>query len=255
MNFFRNRRIMIIIVLVFTFLSTSTIIAGNLDSDLESRSENSEDLKSGVEVINMRVYEIDGIEMVQLRDLAEEQDWTLAYREENKEIIIRANGKLARYTLENGKQSIDKKDGPYLIEGRSYFSVESLSSLFAELDESIEFLATLYTDNTYYTIGDTIEAHIRLYNLSDEDMNLSFSSGQKYDLALEKEGEEIWRWSEEKFFTMAIVDLVLEPGESIEHDVEIDYDFTEPGEYILSGKLTTVNNPIELDELELIIEK
>ena len=244
MNYFKTKGIVIIVLFMIYILLVSSVFAEDREPDLES----------GVENINMRIYEIDGKEMVQLRDLAEQKNWTLAFLEESKEIVIRGNEQLLKLSL-NGKSddSFILEESPVLDQGRTYLSIDSLKPLLEELKDSADFLASIYTDKRFYTDGEDISAHIRLFNLSEQTLSLDFSSGQRYDLYLEKDGEEVWRWSDGKFFTMALARVDLEAGERLEFDIDIDYQF-EAGEYILSGKLATVGSPIELDEVELLIE-
>ncbi|MEJ6950159.1 BsuPI-related putative proteinase inhibitor [Natronospora cellulosivora (SeqCode)] len=246
MNFFRSKRIMIIMISIISLFFLSSVYAGNIEKDFES----------GVEDISMRIYEIDGREMFQLRDLAESKGWTLAYLEERKEVVIRGNDKFVRLSLNGASDKpVTLAESPKLIEGRTYLAINSLRTLLDELNESIDYISSLYTEKSYYSMSELINAHIRFYNLSDEAINLSFGSGQRYDLTLEKEGLEVWRWSNDKFFTMALADIEVAPGKSLDYNVEIDYEFEDIGEYILTANLATINTPIKFNEVELVIEK
>ena len=60
-------------------------------------------------------------------------------------------------------------------------------------------VAGFYTDRSSYKKDDKITAHMRLYNFTSESIRLNFGSGQRYDLYLLQDDEEIWRWSDDKF--------------------------------------------------------
>jgi uncharacterized protein YndB with AHSA1/START domain len=95
---------------------------------------------------------------------------------------------------------------------------------------------------------------IRAYNISGEKLTLYFNSGQSYDLYLFRDNDEIWRWSEGKFFTMAIVSREIEPGEKLSYEVEIPVSGLEVGQYILTGELTTIK-PLQLGKIKIVVDK
>lgn len=61
---------------------------------------------------------------------------------------------------------------------------------------------------------------------------LTFTSGLQVDVALQQDGEEVYRWSEGRAFTQALVEEELEPGESVEVRLDGILD-VEPGGYDL----------------------
>jgi hypothetical protein len=78
--------------------------------------------------------------------------------------------------------------------------------------------------------------NITFTNKGDEDANVTFSSGQKFELVVQDStGKEVYRYSTGKMFTMALEMIKLAPGESIELQDEWDYivdgNRVEPGEY------------------------
>ena len=78
-----------------------------------------------------------------------------------------------------------------------------------------DVVATLSTNKKIYKVGEDIEMTIVLQNRTDEPVNLTFNSGKNYDFIVKKlpENKEVWRWSEGKFFTEALMSMMLDPGE------------------------------------------
>ena len=113
-------------------------------------------------------------------------------------------------------------------------------------------ITSLYTDQSVYRTDEKITAHLRLYNFTDKSIRLNFGSGQRYDLYLTQGDEELWRWSDDKFCTMALIYKEIEAGESLEYDLELEPGLS-PGEYILAGKLATLPEAMELNEVMIEI--
>jgi hypothetical protein len=63
---------------------------------------------------------------------------------------------------------------------------------------------------------DSIEMKLTLTNVSDKVVDYELSSGQKYDFVLyDANKKELYRWSDGKFFTMALMYSKIQPGESV----------------------------------------
>ncbi len=262
MNSFKLRVIFIAIAVIY-ILVVPTVFAVENDVNDSSQTEEQETVErdvslgeqnipaqqTGVESKKMKIYIFEDREMLQLRDLAEEYGWSLYYNSPARD--IRLSNETSSTILElSGEQN----DSIELIGGRTYISIEIASDLFNSLNEGAGLLTSLYTRQREYMPGESITAHIRVYNLSAESIKLDFSSGQRYDLYLLSDNEEIWRWSNGRYFTMALIQKELKSGEKLAYDVEIDPDFDlKPGEYILSGELATISSRIDLNELSLII--
>ena len=115
-------------------------------------------------------------------------------------------------------------------------------------------IVSLNLDRKVYNKNEEIIAHIRTINISEETINLDFSSGQKYDLYIKDNGEEIWRWSEGKFFTMALDRVEIKPGKKLSYDINIPSEIELlPGSYTLSGELSTIKSPVQLNSVEFKI--
>lgn len=56
---------------------------------------------------------------------------------------------------------------------------------------------------------------MELRNTSEADIRLTFSSGQRAEVVLRRDGAEVYRWSAEKAFTQAIEEVVVPAGESL----------------------------------------
>jgi hypothetical protein len=55
-------------------------------------------------------------------------------------------------------------------------------------------------------------------NISGDDLVLSFGSGQQYDFVVyDSRNEEVYRWSNDKAFTLALVEMDLRKGDSLSY--------------------------------------
>ena len=100
----------------------------------------------------------------------------------------------------------------------------------------------MQTDKKDYKLGEKVEMRYRVANVGKEPYGFSFSSSQWYDFNVKKLDEEIWRWSYDKFFAMAITNFRLNPDEYKEfienwNMVDNNGDQIKPGTYLLSGTL------------------
>lgn len=91
--------------------------------------------------------------------------------------------------------------------------------------------------------GKNIEMKSALTNTSSSVRTLVFSSGQKFDFKVtDSSGREVWRWSQGKFFTMALEKLVLKEGQSQVYSASWDQKDSQGrqvpvGVYLISGYL------------------
>jgi len=203
--------------------------------------------------VSVELREIGGEEMVELRSLAGKLGWQLGFDSEHKVVFVNNRGNSLKLSLNNGELDGEKlQKSPEIVEGRSYLGINELRELIKRIGsrEEPELLTGLYTDQREHLRGEKITAHLRAYNISGREVNLNFSSGQKYDLYLLKDDKEVWRWSEGKFFTMALVRKTLKPGGVLEYEVELP-EGLEEGEYLLWGELVTVEEPLILNNLKI----
>lgn len=201
--------------------------------------------------ISLQPYIIDGQEMFQLKELADQYQWFLGYNAESRSIYINTRGEQLSFSLEEGV--IDGNPlpvAPVIYQGRTYLDIEAVGTVLQAVltEDPPSMIGGLYTDNDSYSEGEIITAHLRLYNISQESVFLNFGSGQSYDLALLQGDEEVWRWSEGRFFTMALIRRELEAGNKLLYDVEIEEEINH-GEYTLVGEIATVENRLVLNQL------
>lgn len=84
---------------------------------------------------------------------------------------------------------------------------------------------------------------INLTNEGSQVQRIQFNSGQRVDVSVRDEGgNELWRWSDGRMFTMAIGVEELAPGESRGETLQVPFPpagtLTEPGPYQVFALLT-----------------
>ena len=107
------------------------------------------------------------------------------------------------------------------------------------------FGASLSTDRAIYRSGEPIRITFEVFNYTPTPVRFDFTSGQRYDLIIEdRQGNEVWRWSAGRMFTMVLGQETLEPANprltyEAEHTARL-----EPGRYKIKGLLTDVSRRI-----------
>ncbi|MFC4322347.1 BsuPI-related putative proteinase inhibitor [Litchfieldia salsa] len=102
-----------------------------------------------------------------------------------------------------------------------------VDALLSNLDATIESKASA---------GEAVFT-ITVKNTSEEDINLTFTSGQKYEIYIkDTKGVEVYRYSIDKSFIMALQDLEIKAGEEVSWQEVWDYKQT--GERVPSGEYT-----------------
>ncbi|WP_017185447.1 BsuPI-related putative proteinase inhibitor [Alkalibacillus haloalkaliphilus] len=82
---------------------------------------------------------------------------------------------------------------------------------------------------------DNVKFNMKLTHEGDEDLTLSFSSGQKFEIVVtDPNGEEVYRFSEGMMFTQAIETSELSPGDEL--DFQDSWDYTKDGVKVDSGE-------------------
>jgi len=75
-------------------------------------------------------------------------------------------------------------------------------------------LYTIFTDKrTYQRRRDSVRITLVKCNVSPGTITLRYNTGQRFDFATFRDGREVWRWSDNQFFTQAAGTEVLRPGE------------------------------------------
>jgi hypothetical protein len=69
---------------------------------------------------------------------------------------------------------------------------------------------SMSTDKMSYSVGEPIIMTLKIFNYTKEDINFQFNTSQRYDFIIEdEEGNEIWRWSQNMMFAMALGEEIL----------------------------------------------
>jgi len=107
----------------------------------------------------------------------------------------------------------------------------------------------LTTDRADYGPTDSVVLRLLVRNDGDELLQLQFGSGKTYDFCLrDSAGRLMWRWSDGRVFTMAIVERSLAPGESYEVEEALELAALKPlrdGIYYASAELPGVARSYE----------
>lgn len=66
-------------------------------------------------------------------------------------------------------------------------------------------------------------------NTGDQAESMQFMDGQTFDVAVETDGEEVWRWSTGMMFAQMLQTEDLDPGETMRE--EVVWEEAAPGDY------------------------
>ena len=105
--------------------------------------------------------------------------------------------------------------------------------------------AGLVSSLTVEPAGDTVHLALQVTNAGEAPVVLRFNSGQTYDFAVLRGGEQLWQWSEAMRFAQMLRDETLAPGETrtiTEHWVP---GRRVVGELTARAWLTSTSHPLE----------
>ena len=128
----------------------------------------------------------------------------------------------------------------YFGEGKRGYSMSNSSFGSSQLEGFGVFLST--NKSTYIT-GEPITIELKAFNYSNERVTFHFRSSQRYDFSILKGKEEIWRWSEDRFFAQVLGEVVLDPGKMIVYKEKFKGKL-EAGYYKVTGSITAENRPL-----------
>ncbi|MFW6035935.1 MAG: BsuPI-related putative proteinase inhibitor [Halothermotrichaceae bacterium] len=100
------------------------------------------------------------------------------------------------------------------------------------------------TDNKNYKRHDSMAVSILMKNRSNQQINLRYTSGKRYDLVLKRYNREVWRLSEEKGYIDAMNSMHLSPDEYLLYAELInpsDSAYLHNGNYKLYAEVVTNN--------------
>ena len=79
-------------------------------------------------------------------------------------------------------------------------------------ERNVNYGISMMTDKMSYFVGEPIKMTLKIFNYTEEEIIFHFNTGQRYDFIIEdEEGSKIWRWSEDKMFTMVLGEEILGP--------------------------------------------
>jgi len=107
-----------------------------------------------------------------------------------------------------------------------------------------ELSFTLTLDRRAYDPGALMNVRLSLRSTLEEALELTFPSGQKYDLTIRDEkGDVVYRWSDGKAFTLALVTERIHGERNYAVEIPLrarDESPLPPGRYTAEGLLTTI---------------
>ncbi len=112
-------------------------------------------------------------------------------------------------------------------------------SAFQEEPES-DLDVRISLENEQVFIEEEFEVEIILENTSEEEQELNFNTGQRFDIIVLGSKEDVlYRWSQDKMFTQALGTVVLAPEEEKVYDAKIvlPTDIA-TGDYQMKGLIT-----------------
>lgn len=94
------------------------------------------------------------------------------------------------------------------------------------------------------TGGGGAELLFQVTNASQQPVEVTFNSGQSYDFVVRQGGRELWRWSADMGFTMAIREVTVAPGETLEFAERWTPPAGTTGELEAEAMLTSSTHPL-----------
>ncbi len=112
--------------------------------------------------------------------------------------------------------------------------------------------------------GDHLKFHISLVNQGKEDVELTFPSGQRFEIFVnDSNGREVYRYSINRSFIQVIEEVILKAGEELSWEEEWDLtmngeEVVPSGEYTATVEITAhsdVDIPLASQKIDLDTEK
>jgi hypothetical protein len=92
-------------------------------------------------------------------------------------------------------------------------------------------------------VEDGVRFEFQVVNEGKKKLEIDFASGRTHDVVvLDSLGREVWRWSEGRLFTQAMVSKVLRTSDSLRY--EESWKDAAPGNYTAVATLSSANFPI-----------
>jgi hypothetical protein len=93
---------------------------------------------------------------------------------------------------------------------------------------------------------------IQVRNAGQEAVTLTFGSGQRGDVVLAQGAAERYRWSKDKAFTQALIEVSIGPGQAESFEMKDDTLEVEPGQYDLVASLKSQLSPTEVRQAVIV---
>jgi uncharacterized protein (UPF0333 family) len=101
-------------------------------------------------------------------------------------------------------------------------------------------LESLETSVDVQATSDSADFFITVKNNGEEDVTLTFTSGQKFEIVvLDENNQEVYRYSIDKMFTMALQDIVVKAGEEKTWKEKWDY-VSQDGQRVKPGNYKAI---------------
>jgi len=112
-------------------------------------------------------------------------------------------------------------------------------------ERNMNYGISMSTDKMSYSDGEPITMTLKIFNYTGEDIVFHFNSAQRYDFIIEdEEGNEVWRWSQDMMFTMALGEEILGPNnQEVAYTAEYRNKFS-PGYYKITGIFVAQDRPM-----------
>ena len=112
-------------------------------------------------------------------------------------------------------------------------------------ERNMNYGISMSTDKISYSVGEPITMTLNVFNYTEEEITFHFNTSQRYDFVIEdKEGNEIWCWSQDMMFAMVLGEETLGPN-----NPEITYtaeykDKLNSGYYKVTGIFVVTDRPM-----------
>lgn len=119
-----------------------------------------------------------------------------------------------------------------------------LLSLSTQTYDDLEL--TLRIVPKYYDYREPVTITLTVRNAGSTLKTLEFPTSKRYDFVITLNGQEVWRWSKDKAFSLALTKTALVPGQTVTfaetwRQQDNNGRQVAPGEYQLTGVLTTTD--------------
>ena len=112
-------------------------------------------------------------------------------------------------------------------------------------ETNMNYGISMSTNKMNYSVGEPIKMTLKVFNYTEKDTIFQCNTSQRYDFIIEDEkGNEIWRWSKDMMFAMALGEETLGPTNP---EVTYTAEYKEklrPGYYKITGIFVAQNRPM-----------